>query len=119
MTPTAKGFILRLFGMLLSVIPPAVATLFYFPLWQERGAAYLVSGTAVLLLAVSAIPLLRYVRDKLRSPSAYLIWLALFILFALLSRIADEMCVISFVGFIGNTLGAICFGAAKKAGKSA
>jgi hypothetical protein len=43
-----------------------------------------------------------------------MLWLALFVIFLLLSKIAEEMTVISFVGFIGNSFGAIVFKLSEK-----
>jgi nicotinamide riboside transporter PnuC len=53
----------------------------------------------------------------LTSYSSYFLWLILFLLFFALSKIADQMTVISLVGFIGNLLGAICFFIAKRLNK--
>ena len=106
--PSISQILLRLLGMLLCTVPAAVCIILYFPLWKSReGAA--VSGFTVLLLLLAALPLYRGIKKILRSPSAYQLWLFSFILFFLTSRIADEMTVISFVGFVGNALGAICF----------
>ena len=68
----------------------------------------------MLLLLLAALPLYRGIKKILRSPSAYQLWLFSFVLFFLTSRIADEMTVISFVGFVGNALGAVCFRLAGK-----
>jgi nicotinamide riboside transporter PnuC len=38
-----------------------------------------------------------------------MMWFIIFITFMLLSRIADEVTVISFIGFVGNLIGAACF----------
>lgn len=100
---------LRFLGLSLSVVPPALCALFYFPLWKEEGGSTALSGICALLLALSAIPIYKWLRHRLRSPSAYTVWLILFLVFFLLSRVADEMTVIAFVGFIGNLLGALCF----------
>ena len=45
----------------------------------------------------------------LKSPAVYTLWLIAFIAFSSLSRIADEMTVISFFGFISNAAGAVLF----------
>ena len=70
---------------------------------------FVLSGLTLMLLLLGAEPLLRIIRAKLKSPSAPLIWLAVFILFFLFSRIADEITVIAFFGLIGNALGAMLF----------
>ena len=69
----------------------------------------LFSGMTLLLLSFAALPLYNALKAFLRSPAAYTVWLIAFVLFLLLSRIADEMVVISFTGFVGNALGAICY----------
>ena len=43
-----------------------------------------------------------------------MVWLVLFVLFFMLSKIANEMTVISFVGFVSNVTGAILFYIAKR-----
>lgn len=104
-----KRTALRLIGLALSVIPPAVATLMYFPLWREKGAVSVVSGFAVLLLILAAVPAIRYIKERFKTPSAHVMWLLLFIIFLSLSKIADEMTVISFVGFLSNLTASFFF----------
>jgi TctA family transporter len=83
-------------------------------LWKEAGYTSCLAGGAALILALCAVPLYKLIRQKISSLSSYVMWLILFLVFFALSRIADEMTVISFVGFIGNLLGAICFYMAKR-----
>ena len=96
-------------GFAVSVIPPIVAIFSYFPVWFERGAATALSGISLLLLLIAIIPLIRIIRELFKSPSAPLIWLCLFILFAMLGRIVDEITVVAFVGSVSNLIGAILF----------
>lgn len=106
---TVKSIFLRVIGLVLCVIPVTVSILCYFPAWRAAGGEVLLSGTTLLLLCMAAVPLYKLISAKLRSPAAYTLWLIAFILFFLLSNIAEEMVVISFTGFIGNLLGAIAF----------
>ena len=106
---SARSLLLRALGLALCVIPPAAATLCYFPVWRAEGGETLLSGTALLLLTLAAIPIYKLISAHLRSPAAYTVWLIAFLLFLMLSSIAHEMVVISFVGFIGNLVGAILF----------
>ena len=106
---TVKSIFLRVIGLVLCVIPVTVSILCYFPAWRAEGGEVLLSGTTLLLLCMAAVPLYKLISAKLRSPAAYTLWLIAFILFFLLSNIAEEMVVISFTGFIGNLLGAIAF----------
>ena len=101
-------------GILISAAPPIAATLSYFPLWVTRGEGAVLSGTAALLILIGALPILKTLRAALRSPASTTVWLIIFITFFALSSIANEMKVISFVGFLGNAVGAIFFRLAKK-----
>ena len=101
-------------GIAISTLPVLVCALSYFPLWLKRGGAYVVSGFAVILCILALSPLVKFVKDALKSPASYVLWLSAFLLFLLLSRIADEMTVISFVGFVSNLIGAVFFRLSKK-----
>lgn len=111
-----RGYLLYILGLLFCAVPPALATVAYFPLWTERGAGATLSGGALLLLIICAIPLIRHIKKLFVSPSAYIVWLVIFLAFYSLSSIADEVTVIAFVGFIGNLIGAILFALAKRIG---
>ena len=111
--PTGR-LLFNALGLIFSVIPVAVAIFSYFPLWLGREDASILSGIALLLFAAALIPLYRYVRDALRSASAPLMWFIIFLTFLILSRIADEITVISFVGFLGNLAGSVFFRIAKE-----
>ncbi len=105
-------YILHFLGILLCIAPPLICTASYFPIWKE--STQVLSGGVLLLLLISAIPLYKLIKDKISSPASYIIWLILFVIFFTLSSIAEQMTVISFFGFVGNLLGAICFKIAKR-----
>jgi hypothetical protein len=107
------SYCLHILGILLCICPPAVCTLSYFPLWKESSGKTLAGGAFILLL-LSAYPILKLIKKQLSSAASYTVWLVIFIIFFMFSRIAYEMTVISFYGFTGNLLGAICFWIAKR-----
>ena len=108
---------LHIIGFLFCVVPPAICTLNYFPLWKKMGYESCIAGGVALLLAICAIPLYKLITKWLQSFSSYILWLAMFIMFFGLAKIADQMTVISLVGFIGNLIGAVCFYLGRKFGK--
>ena len=114
-----KRLLFNALGIGISVIPASVAIFSYFPMWIERDDASILSGFTLLLFAAALIPLYKHLRDMLRSPSAPLMWFIFFSLFFLLGRIADEMTVISFIGFTSNLIGSIFFKIARKYGTEA
>ena len=105
---------LHLLGFCLCIAPPAVCTLDYFPLWREMGYQSCIAGGTALLLALCIIPIYKLIKRGLEGFSSYMMWLLLFLIFFGMSRIAEQMTVISFVGFIGNLLGSVCFYIAKR-----
>ena len=109
--------VLNVSALVLSVLPAAICTACYFPLWINRGTATIISGISLILILISAIPLFKLLKKHLSSASAYMVWLVLFVLFFMLSKIADEMTVISFVGFVSNVLGAVLFFVARRIGE--
>ena len=114
MANKVKEIIFFALGAVVSVVPVALATVSYFPLWIHLGADATLSGISFILLAVSAIPLFKMIKAFLKSPAAWGIWLLIFILFFMLSKIANELTVISFIGFISNAIGALLFKISKK-----
>lgn len=105
----AVKLILQALAVALCVIPVTVSILCYFPVWRAEGGEVLLSGVTMLLLAIASLPIYKLLAHKLRSPAAYTVWLIAFLIFLALSKIADEMVVISFTGFVGNALGAIVY----------
>ena len=101
-------------GLLISTVPVSIAILSYFPIWAHRGDSSILSGVSLVLIAIASIPFYKHIRNALRSASVPLMWFFSFLVFLLLSRIADEMTVISFVGFVTNVVGALFFKQAKK-----
>ena len=105
----AKKIILSFIALLFSVLPPLIATVTYFPVWAEKSGSHVISGFALLLTLICLSPIFKLIRRIFSSPSVTAIWFILFILFFVLSKIAEEMIVISFFGFLGNLIGMILF----------
>ena len=100
---------LRTLGMLFCILPVTGAILSYFPIWLGCDGSKVLSGFTVLLCIMAHVPLIKGIKRLLASSASYMMWLIVFISFLILSNIAKEMTVISFVGFLGNLLGAVMF----------
>ena len=100
------GLALRFASLLLATVPVIAATLSYFSLWRKEGPLTMLSGFTLLLLLLSLSPLIKLVKRYFKSPTATAMWFFVFLIFFALSKIADEMVVISFVGYLGNLAGA-------------
>ena len=109
-------FSLHILGLALCIIPPAICTLSYFPIWKSVGYGECIAGGSALLLALCLAPLFKLIKAKISSYGSAFVWLVLFLLFFSLSKIADQMTVISMVGFVGNLMGTVCFSLARKFG---
>ncbi len=110
----AKHIILKAAGIAFCTLPVMLAVLFYFPVWRARGGEAVISGFTLFLLLLCFVPMFKTMKKILHSPSAYTMWFIAFIAFFILSSIAEEMTVISFVGFIGNLIGAVFFKISEK-----
>lgn len=110
---SAGRIILFILGLIFCTVPVASAIILYFPLWMNEGTGSVISGFTLLLLIGAMLPLWKSVKRILRSPSAYVMWFIAFIIFFMLAKIADEMTVICFVGFVSNLIGAVFFKASK------
>ena len=110
--------LLLISGLLFSTVPPLWATLAYFPIWGDRGGGAVLSGLSLMLLLFCFTPLFNIVKSHVKTPSAPILWLIVFIVFFALAEIADEIKVIAFWGFIGNVVGSVLFRLAKKLGGS-
>lgn len=108
------AILLRIIALFFCTGPVMSAILLYFPLWKEKGGDAVLSGFSLLLILASLLPLVKLFKRMLRSPSVYMMWLIAFLIFFLFSKIADQMTVISFVGFAGNFIGSIFFRLARK-----
>ena len=96
---------LHILGYLVCIIPPLACAISYFPIWEAGGLRLHALCAVVVILAF--FPAIRLIKRLLASDATYVMWLILFILFFALSRIADKMSVISLVGFISNSVGAV------------
>ena len=104
-----KSLLFKGLGLVFSVLPVLLCVLFYFPVWHDAGGGKIISGGVLLLILLSILPLFRFIKSIIKSPSVHTLWFLSFLLFFSLSRIAEEMTVISFVGFISNLIGAFFF----------
>ena len=104
-----RRIVFKTLGLFFAVAPVLFCVLLYFPVWKSEGGGKIISGGVLLLILLSVLPIVRFIKSVLKSPSVSMLWFLSFLLFFSLSRIAEEMTVISFVGFISNLIGAFFF----------
>lgn len=104
---------LSVFGYVLCIVPPALATLEFFPLWLTDGEKS-ISALSLLLLCISAVPLFRAYRRHVKTPSAILLWLALFLLMTAFRSIVNEIRCVALVGLVSSLPGTLCIFFAKR-----
>lgn len=104
---------LTLIGYTLCTVPAAISVLEFFPLWLQNGEKRL-SAFAVVLLLLCAVPAFRVIRHHLKTPSALLLWLLLFIFVCAFRAIIDELFVVSLVALAASVPGTVCLLIAKR-----
>ncbi len=112
-----KQLTLKIIGTLLCTLPAALTALSYFPLWMqsERSA---VSILSLAVLALCAIPARRVIVRALKSPSAWQMWLVLWIALTMLNAISEGLRAVCAVAFPSSLLGAVFFWLARRAASS-
>ena len=100
-----KGKMIKGAAIALDIGAPLAATFAQFPAWVERSAGSTVSGTFVVFAILSSIPLFKFLKNILKSPSTPLIWGVALALLIGLRNIVDEMIIICFVGTLSNVAG--------------
>lgn len=101
-----KKIFFRILGFILCIVPPFLAALDRFPLLTTAGK---VSMGFVFVAVLCCIPLYKYLKRLLASPSAWLMWLIIFVFCAALRVIIDDFYIISLIGLASSLLGAACF----------
>lgn len=109
-----REIFLKAIALLFCITPPALAIFLYFPAWISRGDGSAVSGLGLILILMTLSPIFKLIKAHFGSLSSYTMWFISFAVFFMLSKIAREMTVISFMGFIGNLVGAVFFRMARK-----
>ena len=64
------------------------------------------SGLFLVFAFLSCLPFIKQIKAYLRSPSIWVIWTVLLVLFVCLRNIIDEMVVVCFFGAVANAVGA-------------
>ena len=107
---------LRIAGYVLCIVPALVSSLEHFPIWlSDRAQALSLFGVLVLLLAV--LPLWKTVKQVLKSPSAWMVWVLLWLFLSLFRNIIDGLIAVALVAFPSSMLGALCFYLARRQAK--
>lgn len=109
-----KGNIVKWIAIILCVAAPLAATLSQFPVWIATSDKATISGIVFVLLFLSLLPFIRVIKEKLKSPAAWLIWTILAVLTILLANIIFQMRFVCIVGAISNGIGALLFRLAKR-----
>ena len=109
MKTKTKATLLWIFGMTVCTLPAVLATLEHFPIWIAEGGETVISGLSVIFLLLCALPFKRQIAAYLQSPSAWVVWLCIFVISSLIGKIICDIAAISFVAFISNFVGAFIF----------
>lgn len=108
MSKRTKAMLLHALGLLICIVPPALAVLEYFPILSETPEKQ-ISTFGALMLALCCVPFWRTVKAFLRSPSAWKVWLVILLASYLLNAIVSEMIVISAIGLVSGIVGCAVF----------
>lgn len=109
MTNKTKGKILKAIAVIVDVSVPFIATLTQFPLWIDKSSEATMSGLFLIFAFLSCLPFVKQIKAYLKSPSVWVVWVVLLVLFVCLRNIIDEMVVVCFFGAVANVIGAVIY----------
>lgn len=110
MTRKAKGNIVYYVGLAVSIAAPLIAAATQFPVWTENVEPAQISGMFVFVAILCTIPLFNHFKLALKSPSSALLWSIMFVVTWALSKIIDQIVIVSLVGAVSNIIGAVMCG---------
>lgn len=107
--------LLRGLSLLFSVVPAFLAAIYYFPIWYEADKFEIVlPAVGVLFFCICSIPLIRWVGQVIKSPSAPFIWTVMWLFLFTVEKIIEQLIIISGIGALGNAIGALLWAASRK-----
>lgn len=113
MSNRAKYELLDFAARLCAVLPPLIATFYFFPEWVKTSPTATFSGTALVACLICMVPFWKKilaVGKNFTSASMPVFWLVIFAMFMVLKEIVDKVVIISLLGFCGSLLSiSICF----------
>ena len=84
---------------------PFAATLAQFPVWVEQSAEATMSGLFLIFAFFSCVPFIRQIKEYMKSPAAWVLWMIVLVFAIALRAIIDQMVFIAGIGFAANILG--------------
>jgi O-antigen/teichoic acid export membrane protein len=113
MSNRAKYELLDFAARVCAVLPPLIATFYFFPEWVQKSPSATFSGTALVVCLICMIPFWKKIFEvgkNFTSASMPIFWLVLFAVVMVLKEIVDKFVIISLLGFCGSLLSiSICF----------
>lgn len=109
MKTSHKIFALHALGLIVCVLPPVIATLEYFPLWFQRSETAF-SAFSAILIAICCLPFIKQIKAYFKgTPASWVIWLVIYLVVALFSKLAEGVETVAFIGTISNLCGGCIF----------
>ncbi|MBO7310579.1 MAG: hypothetical protein J6U86_04225 [Clostridia bacterium] len=113
MSNKLKYELLDIFARFCAVLPPLVATLYFFPEWIEKSPGATFSGTTLVIALICMIPFWKKLFDfakNFTSTAMPVFWLVVFAVFMILKEIVDKFIYISLLGLLGSLISmGVCF----------
>lgn len=105
MTNFTKGSIIKGAAVTIDVAVPLAATFNQFPIWVDRSSEATMSGLFLIFAFLSCLPFIKQIKAYFKSPSSWVVWTVLLIMFISLRNIVDEMIIVCFFGMVANLIG--------------
>lgn len=107
------GWSLRVLALALCIVPALVAVIDQFPLMVDTPNGKL-SVISAILIGLAIYPVKRFLGKYFQTPSVWMVWAIILIIFSSLGSIAEQIAAIALVATPTSALGSVLYNVSKR-----
>lgn len=107
------GWSLRVLALALCIVPALIAVIDQFPLMVDTPNGKL-SVISAVLIGLAIYPVKRFLGKYLKTPSVWMVWAIILVIFSSLGSIAEQIAAIALVATPTSALGSVLYNVSKR-----
>ena len=107
------GWSLRVLALALCIVPALIAVIDQFPLMVDTPNGK-VSVISAVLIILAIYPVKRFLGKYLKTPSVWMVWAIILVIFSSLGSIAEQIAAVALVATPTSALGSVLYNVSKR-----